>query len=470
MPQYISGIHQPTLCKLNLDDRDARILSWFLMFIESGAMATIAIEGETYYWVSYRHVIAEFPAMRITSVKSVSRRFKQYADAGLLLAFVEKSARGTFTYFRPTPLLQSIRTGGEPQDICVPWVGKEPILPTGQECPVATGHESPTPTGHQSPTKDISTTCISVPTAQIETSYLGSITREGVVSSDTPPVKSNEMKDMEIPPSSLFLLSPTSPELVPEPAVPLRYPVASLRPPGPQDYTDEGDRPIRRQMISRSMMSSMIETHMGYDYLSRPLQPPDYLRYECVVFAMAKKYGVITGDNWAKDKAVFEAWFYRVGPQWLDQPRDRARLVEALEVAYEQGIPADRLGEAVKGVPVVTDEEILQRLIHGGSWGMRSDTISLTYMVELWTGVPLPDVLREALLNTTECFQTSLSGLIIAASDGGRSIIAMAEELGYPLYRELKSGDLPRPARKQTRGEDYEDFDDYNYLGISDGE
>jgi len=201
-------------------------------------------------------------------------------------------------------------------------------------------------------------------------------------------------------------------------------------------------------------------------------RPDEVDRYDYAVLSLAQLYGVITFHNFAADKAAFEEWFFRVGPQWLDKPRYKNPLTVALEEAYKQGISEDRLAEAVKGVPVFTDEELLAHLkkmiANNSSIYLSRSTVSLPYIVELWTGAPLPDALREELLTTDAYLKVDSSGLIYAASEGGRPILSLARELGYPMRRELKPGDLPRPARKQKRDEDYEDLDEQEYRGSSD--
>jgi len=217
---------------------------------------------------------------------------------------------------------------------------------------------------------------------------------------------------------------------------------------------------MQRHAVSRSMMPYLSESSGAYPRLRMGRRPEESDHYDYAVLSLAQLYGVITFHDFEADKEAFSEWFLRVGSQWLDKPRYRGRLTIALEEAYEHGIPEDRLCEAVEGVPIGTDADILQQIIktiaEAGSCYLAMSTVSLPHLVELWTGVPLPDALREELLTTDAYLKVDGSGHIIADSDRGRPILSLAMELGYPMHRELKPGDLPRPARKQTRDEDYD--------------
>lgn len=218
---------------------------------------------------------------------------------------------------------------------------------------------------------------------------------------------------------------------------------------------------MQRHAVSRSMMPYLSESSGAYPRLRMGRRPEESDRYDYAVLSLAHRYGVISLHDFEADKEAFAEWFFRIGPQWLDKPRYRGRLTIALEEAYEHGIPEDRLCEAVEGVPIGTDADILQQIIksiaEAGSCYLAMSTVSLPHLVELWTGAPLPDALREELLTTDAYLKIDSSGNIIADSERGRPILSMAREVGYPMHRVLNPGDLPRPARKQTREEDEEE-------------
>lgn len=218
---------------------------------------------------------------------------------------------------------------------------------------------------------------------------------------------------------------------------------------------------MSRHAVSRSMMPYLSESSGAYPRLRMGRRPEESDRYDYAVLSLAHRYGVISLHNFEADKEAFEEWFFRVGPQWLDKPRYKDLLTDALHEACDQGIQEDRLGEAVEQVPVNSDAEILTGLLRWlrdyGSASLCRSTVSLPYLVELWTGAPLPDALREELLTTDAYLKIDSSGHIIADSERGRPILSMAREVGYPMHRVLNPGDLPRPARKQTREEDEEE-------------
>lgn len=172
MPHSISGFNQDKLVALGLDDRDARILRWFVNFKDSGQMVSREEDDGTYYWVLYKHVLEEFPAMRIHEPKVMGRRFKRYVQAGLLTPLLKKQG-GTWTYFRPLPGLEDLQ------------LVEEDFEGTGNSKVPYQGTIKSPARELKSPTKDIGT-------KDIGTSYTGTIDpREDYIVPD--------IQDFEVP-------------------------------------------------------------------------------------------------------------------------------------------------------------------------------------------------------------------------------------------------------------------------------
>lgn len=506
---------------LKLSYIDLVILADLIDLRDAGG-ESIQVDGQAYVWCHVPSRIERLPGLAFRgsgrelaprTVENLYRDTIVYMEKlGLITRHIAHikgyngaAIRGTYLYIRINPEIETLFSKREP----LSDEEKARLVPTGQDCPVAPSPDHcahtrndidqsvDTRTGDASldrgtPEASLNTGSPkaslpegtgaphiqgggvpkygqakrlpeeSLPEGRLsEGLLLGSSTGEGVVSLDTPPIISDEGKDMEIPPSLSTLILPTSPVLVPDPVVPPQYPVASVRPPRPQPETDKETIDMSRHAVSRSMMPYLSESSGAYPRLRMGRRPDDVDHYDYAVLALAHRYGVITLHDFEADKEAFEEWFFRVGPEWLDKPRYKDLLTDALHEACDQGIQEDRLAEAVEAVPVNSDAEILTGLLRWlrdyGSASLCRSTVSLPHLVELWTGAPLPDALREELLTTDAYLKVDRSGHIIADSDRGRPILSMARELGYPMYREIKPGDIPRPARKQTSEDDNEE-------------
>ncbi len=98
MKYSLDGFSQNEIVELDLDDKDTRILRWFVDFKNSNNMITKTYNNEIYFLVKYSAVIKEFPAMKI-SERNVSSRFMKFKNCGLLKKKLQKTAKGTLTYF-----------------------------------------------------------------------------------------------------------------------------------------------------------------------------------------------------------------------------------------------------------------------------------------------------------------------------------------------------------------------------------
>lgn len=98
MKYTIEGFDQEKMVEAGLDCTDAELLRWFVDFISSGRMKSKCIEGQSYYWVLYAHVIEDLPLCRIRDKTALSRRFMKLVSAGFLVhRFVTDG--GSYSYF-----------------------------------------------------------------------------------------------------------------------------------------------------------------------------------------------------------------------------------------------------------------------------------------------------------------------------------------------------------------------------------
>ena len=99
MKYTIAGFSQEKLLELNLDPYDVFFLQWYIDFSATGKMNKYIKNGKVFYRVSYTALITEFPFMKITSVRGISKRFDKYVSCGLMEKIVVNTAGGVCAYF-----------------------------------------------------------------------------------------------------------------------------------------------------------------------------------------------------------------------------------------------------------------------------------------------------------------------------------------------------------------------------------
>ena len=107
----VEGFSQSVLIEMGLDHADALILQWFSDFQGTGKMKTMILQGEEFSWVKYQAVIDDLPCLCIKNRESVSRRFKNLCEVGVLEMVVHKVG-GTFTMFKKGPEYYKLLQGG----------------------------------------------------------------------------------------------------------------------------------------------------------------------------------------------------------------------------------------------------------------------------------------------------------------------------------------------------------------------
>ncbi len=115
------GFSQERLLELQLDDRDAALLRYFVDFKDSGEMYSEEFEGEVYYWVKYDSIKKQLPIVGQHFKKdAIYRRFKKMAEKGVLKHRTKKSG-GTFSFYTIGEIYYSLITSSEPTQPEIPF-------------------------------------------------------------------------------------------------------------------------------------------------------------------------------------------------------------------------------------------------------------------------------------------------------------------------------------------------------------
>jgi hypothetical protein len=100
MKYTIEGFSQNVMMELGFDCVDAVILRWIVDFFNTGKMKHLVYEGKAYVWINYQYVLDSLPLLGITNRRVLARRLDRICESGLMESTIEKSAQGTYTYFR----------------------------------------------------------------------------------------------------------------------------------------------------------------------------------------------------------------------------------------------------------------------------------------------------------------------------------------------------------------------------------
>ncbi|MDO5788416.1 MAG: hypothetical protein Q4P79_03035 [Fusobacterium sp.] len=87
----IASVQQEKLIELNLDIKDAFILSYLKDTIGANSkFISKVVENEIYYWIKYSSLIAYLPILKIENEKVIARRFTEYEKLGLIKRHIHK--------------------------------------------------------------------------------------------------------------------------------------------------------------------------------------------------------------------------------------------------------------------------------------------------------------------------------------------------------------------------------------------
>lgn len=106
----IAAVQQTKLLELNLDIKDAFILTYLRDLIGgSNKMVSKVVDEEVYYWVKYENICKYLPILKIENVKVISRRIANYDKLGLVKRHTHRpysnqrnSFQGSFTFLSLT--------------------------------------------------------------------------------------------------------------------------------------------------------------------------------------------------------------------------------------------------------------------------------------------------------------------------------------------------------------------------------
>ncbi|MCK9281507.1 MAG: hypothetical protein M0P71_12855 [Melioribacteraceae bacterium] len=99
MKYTIEGLQQSKLLEWKLDSADAVIIRFLIDFFHTEKMKKLEVNGARYFWVHYKTILEEIPILNIAKA-ALANRFKKYVDCNLMDFYLEKSAQGTYTYYR----------------------------------------------------------------------------------------------------------------------------------------------------------------------------------------------------------------------------------------------------------------------------------------------------------------------------------------------------------------------------------
>lgn len=108
MKYSMNGFNQYLMFQVGLDDRDCRILEWFMDFKQYPGVKTTNENNTKYYWIHYSLVLKEFPTFNIKNTRSISNRFDKYVELGILKKTVKHTQKGPYTYFTDGEKLNSL--------------------------------------------------------------------------------------------------------------------------------------------------------------------------------------------------------------------------------------------------------------------------------------------------------------------------------------------------------------------------
>lgn len=105
------------LSGFRFDFADYAIIAWCIEFMKSENMirnefySHVTGRRETFYWVNYSGIQDQLCLLKLKDKRSIGERMSSYSKAGIMEHITEKSAKGTFSYFRfyeePLKLLTS---------------------------------------------------------------------------------------------------------------------------------------------------------------------------------------------------------------------------------------------------------------------------------------------------------------------------------------------------------------------------
>ena len=88
----IHGFSQTEAVKLGLNNDDLLILRWFVDFTPSPKIKSCQINGKTFYWINYHHIIEGLPILQKTEQSISKYNIQRLLDAGVLVREIRLNA------------------------------------------------------------------------------------------------------------------------------------------------------------------------------------------------------------------------------------------------------------------------------------------------------------------------------------------------------------------------------------------
>lgn len=107
MKYTIEGLQQDKLVEWGLDGNDAIIIRYVIDFWNTQKMVMITHDGETFFWLNYKHLLENLPILQIKSKDSIRRRFSKYENCGLMKHYCKKE-QGSFSCYKFTEKLDEL--------------------------------------------------------------------------------------------------------------------------------------------------------------------------------------------------------------------------------------------------------------------------------------------------------------------------------------------------------------------------
>lgn len=98
MKYTINGFSQEKLIHYGIDEKDSLLLRYFIDFKDSGKMRVKIIDGEQYYWVSYKGVMEALPILNLKE-DSVYRRLKKLCEKKILKVVTIRQG-GVYSFYK----------------------------------------------------------------------------------------------------------------------------------------------------------------------------------------------------------------------------------------------------------------------------------------------------------------------------------------------------------------------------------
>jgi hypothetical protein len=93
------NMNQQKAVELNLDIVDVTLIDWFTHFINSGRMEFKVINGEVYWWVSYKKIAEDLPILGFKD-RQVAKRFKALCEREIFDVETVLSSKGKKAFLR----------------------------------------------------------------------------------------------------------------------------------------------------------------------------------------------------------------------------------------------------------------------------------------------------------------------------------------------------------------------------------